>query len=92
MQLTIRYETLLKRAAGVAVQTFEVADPCDVREVVRQLAQHACDSVRPMLVDETGQLQPSLLLFVNDQQIVGDCPHTISEGDEVTLMTPISGG
>lgn len=92
MQLTIRYETLLKRAAGVAVQTFEIAGPCDVREVVRQLANEAGDAVRPMLLDASGQLQPSLLLFVNDEQVVGDTHQTITEGDEVTLMTPISGG
>ncbi len=92
MQLTIRYETLLKRATGVATQTLEIAEPCDVREVVKQLAEEVGDSVRPMLLDSSGQLQRSLLLFVNDQQIVGDMQCTVTDGDDVTLMTPISGG
>ena len=92
MQLTIRYETLLKRAAGVARQTLEVDETDDVRKVVTQLASQASDKVKSMLVDASGSVQPSLLIFVNDRQVAASESCSVSDGDEVTLMSPISGG
>ncbi len=92
MQITIRYETLLKRATGLAAQKLEITDDCDVREVIARLAQDAVDVVKPMLVDTSGSVQPSLLIFVNDRQIPVSEACPVSAGDEVTLMSPISGG
>ena len=92
MQVTIRYETLLKRAAGVASQTLELDETDDVREVVSELAAHANDKVKSMLVDGSGSVQPSLLIFVNDRQVSATESVSLADGDEVTLMSPISGG
>lgn len=92
MQVTIRYETLLKRAAGVAEQTIDVAETHDVSEVVGELASQANDKVKLMLVDAVGNVQPSLLIFVNDSQVNASESCPLSDGDEITLMSPISGG
>ncbi len=92
MQLTIRYETLLKRATGVATQTLEIAEGCDVRDVVSRLAQEASDAAKSMLVDASGSVQPSLLIFVNNRQVTASESCKVTSGDEVTLMSPISGG
>lgn len=92
MQLTIRYETLLKRAAGVASQTFEFDEASGVGAVVVQLASQTNDKIKSMLVDASGSVQPSLLIFVNDRQVTASEAVSLSEGDEITLMSPISGG
>jgi hypothetical protein len=50
------------------------------------------EAVRNLLVDGRGNVQPTLLLFVGDQQVARLEPRPLSEGDELTIMTPISGG
>ena len=92
MQLKIRYETLLKRAAGVARQSIDVAETQDVRDIVGELASQANNKVRSMLVDAAGNMQPSLLIFANDCQVNASDSCPLSDGDEITLMSPISGG
>lgn len=92
MSITIQYETLLKRAAGTASDIVEVDGTCDVREVVHQIAHRRGDPLESLLLDASGKVRSSVLIFLGDRQVSASDSHVIRDGDVVTLMSPISGG
>lgn len=92
MQVTIGYETLLKRAAGRAADVLTLTNECTVADVVRAVASLHGDDVRPMLLDAAGNIRPSLLIFRGDEQVSWDAVTPVEDGDMLTLMSPISGG
>lgn len=92
MQITVQYEAQARRAAGIASETVEVADRCSVSDCIRQVADTAGEPLKPILIDAAGAVQPSLLTFLNDVQIMRSNDRLLAAGDTLTLMTPISGG
>jgi len=93
MQITIQYESQVRRAAGVTSETIEVPDGCcSIRDCIRTVAAAHERELKPMLVNSDGEVQPTLLVFLNDIQIVRSSESMLSDGDTLTLMTPISGG
>lgn len=56
-------------------------------EVSRRLDQ----SAQKLLMDEKNQLQPGLMIIVNDQMVFEN-EYTIKDGDLVSILMPMSGG
>jgi len=93
MQITIQYESQARRAAGIRSETIEVADAsCSVTDCIRRIADGHGEALKSILMNTNGEVQPTLLVFLNDRQIVRGDETTLSDGDTLTLMTPISGG
>ena len=92
MQITVQYEAQARRAAGVGSETLEVSDGCCVSDCIHRVADAHGEHLRSVLVGADGEIQPALLVFLNDVQIVRQAEHILSDGDILTLMTPISGG
>mgnify|MGYP002624460560 CR=1 FL=1 len=90
MQVTIRYMAQLKRAADTNSETLEVDDQSTVQSLLVRLTREHPDLERMLLND--GQLQPTILVFVGDDQVDDPQAQTLSEGDVVTLLSPIAGG
>lgn len=92
MKVTLHYETQLKRAVGTAAETLEVPDQSGVSAVVRAAADKHGEKVAAMLLDDQGQVRPSVLIFVGDEQIGSGDSRELADGSTLTLMSPISGG
>lgn len=92
MKVALHYETQLKRAVGTAAETIEVRDGAGVSEVVRAAAATHGESVAALLLDDQGNVRPSVLIFVGDEQIGADDTRELTDGSRLTLMSPISGG
>lgn len=92
MKILVRYMAHLKQAAGVAAEEIVLAQPCPASELVRQLAAGHGEALRRLLLDERGQLQPTILLFVNDEQVAPGQEVQLGDGDEVSFLAPIAGG
>jgi len=92
MQITVQYESQARRAAGVNSESVDVPDSCSVSDCIGKVAQNHGEPLSSILVNSTGDVQTTLLVFLNDSQIVRSDKTTLSDGDTVTLMTPISGG
>src|SRR5207248_525520 len=69
MRITVQYMAQLRRAAGTAEEVVEVAGDCTVAELLLRLAESRGETFRDMVVDAQGKLQPSLLLFVEEEQV-----------------------
>ncbi len=92
MQIEVEYAAQLKRAAGRGSESIELADGSTLHDLVQQVAgRHGAELVR-MLLDGSGSLQPSILMFIGDEQVRGDLNHKLRDRDVVTLLSPISGG
>jgi molybdopterin converting factor small subunit len=92
MRITVQYATQVKRAAGVGSETLDVPSSCGIADVVRLVAERRGEALRKLLLDDAGQVQPSLLIFAGDRQIGRSESVALRDGDVVTIMSPISGG
>jgi molybdopterin converting factor small subunit len=92
MNIIVRYEAQVRRAAGVDSTALVVSDGTTVGEFVRQLAAGAAEPVRRILVDDRGDVRSTVLIFLNDEHLSRTSERRLSEGDSVTITSPISGG
>jgi len=92
MQITIQFETQVKRAAGVSAETVELGDGATIQQSIERVADPSRERLRSFLVGKDGQVLPTVLVFVNDRQVACDDPTPLHDGDTVTIMSPISGG
>lgn len=79
MKVTVRYAAQAREAAGTASETVEL-EGSSVRDLLRRLAERHGNIF----------LHPSTLVFVRDEMVRG--ARELKPGDEVSIMTPISGG
>ena len=92
MRITLQYATQVKRAAGIGSDTLDAPPDASLPDLLRLAAEYRGDALRKMLLDDGGDVQPSLLVFVGDRQLGREEQIALRDGDVVTLMAPISGG
>ena len=92
MKITIHYTTQLKAALGNASEVLDVDRRATVVDVVSLLCDRHGDVLNGLLYDDEGQLLPSVLVCVGDEQVPIDDPAELQDGACVTLLSAISGG
>jgi molybdopterin converting factor small subunit len=92
MKVSVRYLAQLKQAAGVGAETVEVGSPCTPRECVGRLAEQHGGELRRLLLGGDGRLNPTVLVFVGDEQVMPDERVLLNDGDVVTVLLPVAGG
>ena len=92
MQVTVEYAAQLKRAAGIGSETVEMQAGQSLRELLREVAGRHDGALQGLLFDDQGALQPSILVFVGDEQLRGELNRELRDRDVVTFLSPISGG
>lgn len=92
MTVTVSYSGQVRAAAGVSDEKFEVPDGCALEQAVARLAASRGAALKSLLLDAAGRVQPALLLFVNDEQVMTGEAKMLMPGDRILLMAPISGG
>ena len=91
MRIKVEYAAQLKRAAGVGSEEFELDAPGSLRDLVSCIAEKHGDPLSGLLLDDARRLQPSILVFLGNDQVRGeDTP--LEDGNSVTFLSPISGG
>ncbi len=91
MQLTVQFGTQIRDAAGTDQQSLNTESRVTVSEIVARLNELHGSRLEGVLVDGEGNLLPSVMVCVNGRQVVS-ADQTLSDGDEVLLMSAISGG
>jgi sulfur-carrier protein len=92
IRISVRYMAQLKQATGAACEEIALPSPCPVRELLLALANRHGAPLRRLLLDGDGSLQPTILVFVGDEQVSANDGVTLNNGDVVTLLSPIAGG
>lgn len=91
MKVTVRYMAQLKQAAGGSSEEVEAANSASVQQLLLSLAARHPDLKR-ILLDDNQQLQSTILVFLDDEQVEQPGQTVLSEGAVVTLLSPIAGG
>jgi molybdopterin converting factor small subunit len=91
MKIAVRYMAQIRQAAGVGGEAVELAAACGADELVTQLARGR-EPLRRLLLDADGRLHPTILLFVNDEQVPAWERTLLRDGDVVTVLSPVAGG
>lgn len=92
MEIEVHYATQVKRAAGIRSETVAVPDGCTVHALVRQVADQHGEGLTKLLLNEAGNVQSGLLLFLGDTQVAPGEDPKLADGVTLTIMSPISGG
>jgi molybdopterin converting factor small subunit len=92
MKIRVDYVAQLKDAAGRADEVVELADGTNLQDLIRQVAARRGERLAGLLLDDGGELRPSALVFVGDDQIEWHDACPLHDGATVTLMSPLAGG
>lgn len=90
MRITVRYLAQLRQATGVAEETLDIPNGCTLSQLVELLAERHGPAWSHAVITESGQVRPTILLFVNDVQQPEQT--RLNDGDEVAFLSPIAGG
>ena len=90
MKITIEFSAQLKRAAGCREISVEIPEGGSATDAACRAVDAIESDVSHLLFNESGAIQPSLLVFVNDMQ--ADSDHVLNDGDRISFLSPISGG
>jgi len=93
MNVTIVYEAQLREVAGQSQAVIDAAGLGSLAALLQHVATRN-ESLRSRLLDEKGDLLPSLLIFLNEQPVQHGvaAAQPLADGDTVLLLPPISGG
>ena len=90
LKIRVRYLGAFADAARSKEATCELPAPT-LGALVKHLLQENGEKFRTLLVDSSGEkLRGGATLLVNGER--RDLQYKLSDGDEVTLLTPVAGG
>ena len=92
MKIKVNFGGQLRNIIGNDSVHFEVASTAKLMMLFNTIVQSASNEVRNLLLDEQGNCQPTILAFINNEQILTGENPILHEGSVVTLLTPMSGG
>jgi molybdopterin converting factor small subunit len=92
MSVQVAYMSQVKSALNLAAEEIDLPTPCTVHDLLAQLVRRHGQPLARLLCDADGRLQPTVLICLGDRQVrLGD-PTPVTDGDQVTLLAPMSGG
>lgn len=94
MKLYVEYAAQLRAAVGRQADEIELPDGSTLAELLEHLASHCGRAAEPHLLNDQGQVRPSLLLVLNDSAVFPSqaAGTVLRSGDRVLLLPPIAGG
>ena len=94
MEVTFQYTGQLANVVGASEETVELGDDARLKPAIDQLAQRHGEGYTKLVLDENGDVRPSLLVVLDGEQADAENKGQIdiSKAKTVMLMTPIAGG
>jgi MoaD family protein len=92
VKVTVRYTAQAREAVGASSEVLELDSPTTVHDLVVRLARQHGSAFRRLALDEKGCPHAALLVVVGDEQVRSTDPRHLSDGETVTIMSPVSGG
>jgi MoaD family protein len=91
VRLKVSYSGQARAAAGCGSEEFELPATATLRDLLLAIASRHGERMAELL-DFKNRGAPAVLLFVNEEQVSWEAPPVLKDGDEVMLLSPISGG
>jgi molybdopterin converting factor small subunit len=91
MKISFQLWGQLKQAAGTGKVDIEIEDNSTIEQIVYKLIESQGDEIKKLLIKDD-KISPTMLFFINDQQIDTESNVALSENTEISIMSPIAGG
>ena len=92
MEIKLKFTAQLKDVSGVEQSSFTIDGTENFKEVIQNIATHYGGAFYKSLFTNDGNYRYSNLIVLNDYQVNYTDQIQLVEGDQITLMSPISGG
>lgn len=92
MKIKFQYTSQIAMLANRDEETIEIANPFTIQNAISKLLQTKADDFKSLLFNKSNELLPAILLIKNGNQINYAENETLSEGDEILIFSPMSGG
>ena len=92
MKIRLLYTAQLKAALGTSEEWIELPSGSTLSDCLEALLARHGEVLRTMLFDQDQNRWSSILPCIGNEQVPIDHPVPLSEGDEITLLSAISGG
>jgi len=92
MKVKVIYTTQLKIALDRASDDIELAAPATVGDLFDRISDLRGETFDKLARAADSELSPALLICIGDQCIGRDFSAKLHAGDELTLLSPVSGG
>ena len=92
MKVTFRYTSQLAAAAGSSEERIETEKGSALLTLLRDLSSKHGPDFAKFVVDEDGNVAPTLVVAVNGSQVSVEDLVSLGTDAEVMLITPMSGG
>jgi len=91
-RVTVRYSAQARVAALVSSEVLTLPAQCTVDALLKRVAQDHGEKLRQVLFNGGDRVHASVLIFVDGCQRRCDEELTLTDGMEVDILTPLSGG
>ena len=91
MNIQLTWFGQLRDVAGVAEESVVVAEGTSVADALTAVGRERGGPLQDLLVRD-GTLSPTLLVSLDDVQVVDVAGTEVTDGSRLVVMTPISGG
>jgi MoaD family protein len=91
VRLKVSYSGQARAAAGCGSEEFELPATATLHDLLLAIASRHGERMAELL-DFKNRGAPAVLVFVNEEQVSWEAPPVLKDGDEVMLLSPISGG
>ena len=92
MTVTINYKGQIATEAGTESEDLHLNEPLPLIEFLQALSEKAADAVDDFIFDDERMPRRSLLVVVNDEQVIDFQNTIIKEDCVISLLPPIAGG
>ncbi len=92
MKIQVQYTTQLRMILERTEDEVELAELSSTSGLLAELSQRHGRPFDDLVFRGPGQLSPSILLCVGNKHIGNDLSYALKDGDQVTLLSVISGG
>ena len=92
MNIKLRFTAQIKDAAGLGSDRITLNENEKLQSLLRRLGERYGEKFRKILYDDKGQYHSSNLIVVNEEQIEYYENVSLKDGDELILLSPVSGG
>ena len=92
MKITFQYSGQARKARGTAEEVIDLEENSTVTQALIQVAQTWSPEAKGFFFDDENQVRPSMLIFVNEEQIMEPQTHVLTPNAKVLWMAPLAGG
>lgn len=93
MKLKVSYSGQARAAAGCGSEEFELPGAATLHDLLLAIASRHGERVTALLETTPERRAPAVLVFVGEESVRWETPPPLlKDGDEVMLLSPISGG